>query len=63
MRTFVSALLLTSFLIITITLPASFFFASALLLKLTLIFVGVAILAFWATFLVYLFEAIGGYHD
>ena len=48
---------------VTFGLPFSFFFASALMLKATLIVVGVGVLFFWALFLVELFERVGGKHE
>ena len=48
---------------ITFGLPFSFFFASALMLKTTLIVVGIGLLFFWALFLVELFEHVGGNHE
>lgn len=45
---------------VTFGLPFSFFFASALILKTTLIVVGIGVLLFWALFLVELFERLGG---
>lgn len=48
---------------ITFGLPFSFFFASAFVLKLTLIFVGIAVLIFWAAFLAKLLEMLGEKHD
>ena len=50
---------LAMILFITFGLPFSFFFASALVLKLTLIFVGIAVLIFWAVFLAKLLEMLG----
>lgn len=44
---------------VTFGLPFSFFFASSLMLKATLIVVGIGLLFFWALFLVELFERIG----
>ena len=44
---------------ITFGLPFSFFFASALMLKAVLVVTGIAVLFFWALFLVKLFEMIG----
>ena len=43
---------------VTFGLPFSFFFASALMLKATLIVIGIGVLFFWALFLVELFEHI-----
>ena len=48
---------------VTFGLPFSFFFASALLLKATLIVIGIGVLFFWALFLVELFEHIGVNHE
>lgn len=48
---------------VTFGLPFSFFFASALMLKATLIVVGVGVLFFWALFLVELLEHLGGHND
>lgn len=48
---------------VTFGLPFSFFFASALMLKAVLIVVGVGVLLFWASFLVELFERVGGKHE
>lgn len=48
---------------VTFGLPFSFFFASALMLKTTLIVVGIGLLFFWALFLVELFEHVGGNHE
>lgn len=48
---------------VTFGLPLSFFFASALMLKAVLIVVGVGVLLFWASFLVELFERVGGKHE
>lgn len=48
---------------VTFGLPFSFFFASALMLKTTLIVVGIGVLFFWALFLVELFERLGGNHE
>ena len=48
---------------VTFGLPFSFFFASALMLKTTLIVIGIGLLFFWALFLVELFERVGGKHD
>ena len=45
---------------ITFGLPFSFFFASALMLKSTLIVVGIVVLFLWAFFLVELFKRLGG---
>ena len=48
---------------VTFGLPFSFFFASALMLKATLIVIGIGLLIFWASFLVELFEHVGGKHE
>ena len=48
---------------VTFGLPFSLFFASALMLKATLIVVGIGVLFFWALFLVELFERVGGNHE
>ena len=48
---------------VTFGLPLSFFFTSALMLKATLIVIGVGVLFFWALFLVELFEHVGGKHE
>ena len=48
---------------VTFGLPLSFFFASALMLKVVLIVVGIGVLFFWALFLVELFERVGINHD
>ena len=48
---------------VTFGLPFSFFFASALMLKVVLAVVGVVVLFFWALFLVELFERVGGKHE
>ena len=48
---------------VTFGLPFSFFFASALMLKTTLIVIGIGLLFFWALFLVELFERLGGKHE
>lgn len=48
---------------VTFGLPFSFFFASALMLKTTLIVIGIGLLFFWALFLVELFERVGGKHE
>ena len=48
---------------VTFGLPFSFFFASAFMLKATLIVVGIGVLFFWALFLVELFEHVGGNHE
>ena len=48
---------------VTFGLPFSFFFSSALMLKATLIVVGIGVLFFWALFLVELFERVGGKHE
>lgn len=48
---------------VTFGLPFSFFFASALMLKSTLTFIGIGLLLFWALFLVELFEHVGGKHE
>lgn len=48
---------------VTFGLPFSFFFASAVMIKATLIVVGIGVLFFWALFLVELFEHIGGKHE
>ena len=47
---------------ITFGLPFSFFFASALMLKAVLVVTGIAVLFFWALFLVKLAEMIGDGH-
>lgn len=48
---------------VTFGLPFSFFFASALMLKATLIVICVGVLLFWALFLVELFEHVGKKHN
>lgn len=48
---------------VTLGLPFSFFFASALMLKATLTVVGIGVLFFWALFLVELFERVGRKHE
>ena len=48
---------------VTFGLPFSFFFASALMLKVVLSVVGVGVLFFWALFLVELLEHLGGNND
>lgn len=48
---------------VTFGLPFSFFFASALMLKVVLAVVGIGVLFFWALFLVELFEHVGGKHE
>lgn len=48
---------------VTFGLPFSFFFASALMLKVVLAVVVIGVLFFWALFLVELFERVGGKHE
>lgn len=48
---------------VTFGLPFSFFFASASMLKATLIVVGIGVLFFWALFLLELLERVGGKHE
>ena len=60
MKTFVSMSVLVLFLIITITLPSSFFFASPLMLKIALIATGINVLLFWSYLIAELMERIGG---
>lgn len=48
---------------VTFGLPFSFFFASALMLKATLIVIGIGVLFFWSLFFVELFEHIGVNHE
>lgn len=60
MKTFVSMSVLVLFLIITITLPASFFFASPVMLKIALVATGVNTLLFWYYLIAELMEHIGG---
>ena len=48
---------------VTFGLPFSFLFASALMLKATLIVIGIGVLFFWALFLVELFERVGSKHE
>ena len=48
---------------VTFGLPFSFFFSSAVMLKATLIVVGIGVLFFWTLFLVELFERVGGKHE
>lgn len=45
---------------VTFGLPFSFFFASALMLKITLIVIGIVVLFFWAFFLAELFKRLRG---
>lgn len=63
MKTLFGFVLLALIVFITFGLPFSFFFASALILKLTLVFVGIAVLIFWAVFLAKLLEMLGESHD
>ena len=63
MKTLFGFVLLALIVFITFGLPFSFFFASALILKLTLIFVGIAVLIFWAVFLAKLLEMLGESHN
>lgn len=60
MKTFISMLVLVLFLIITITLPASFFFASPVMLKIALVATGVNTLLFWSYMIAELLERVGG---
>lgn len=62
MKTLFGFVLLALIVFITFGLPFSFFFASALILKLTLVFVGIAVLIFWAVFLAKLLEMLGEGH-
>ena len=48
---------------VTLGLPFSFLFASVLMLKAVLVVVGIAVMFFWAFFLVELFERVGGNHE
>ena len=48
---------------VTFGLPFSFFFASASMLKATLIAAGIGVLFFWALFLIELFECVGRKHE
>ena len=60
MKGTVSFIVFAMIVFITFGLPFSFFFASALMLKATLIVIGIGLLFFWALFLVELFERLGG---
>lgn len=63
MKGILSFIVFAMIVFITFGLPFSFFFASALMLKAVLIVTGIAVLFFWALFLVAAFEVIGGHHD
>lgn len=60
MKTFISMSVLVMFLVITISLPASFFFASPVMLKIALIATGVNTLLFWSYLIAELLERVGG---
>lgn len=60
MKDILSFIVFAMIVFVTFGLPFSFFFASALMLKATLIDIGVGLLFFWALFLVELFERLGG---
>lgn len=63
MKVILSFIVFAMIVFVTFGLPFSFFFASALMLKATLIAVGVGVLFFWVLFLVGLFERVGGKHE
>lgn len=60
MKSFFGFIVFAMIVFVAFGLPFSFFFASALMLKATLIVVGIGLLFFWALFLVELFERLGG---
>lgn len=62
MKGIISFIVFAMIVFITFGLPFSFFFASALMLKAVLIVTGIAVLFFWALFLVKLAEMIGDNH-
>lgn len=62
MKTFISMSVLVMFLIITITLPTSFFFDSPVMLKIALISTGVNTLLFWSYLIAELLERVGDTH-
>lgn len=63
MKGTVSFIVFAMIVFVTFGLPFSFFFASALMLKVVLVVVGIGLLFFWALFLVELFERVGGNHE
>lgn len=63
MKGIISFIVFAMIVFVTFGLPFSLFFASALMLKATLIVVGIGVLLFWASFLVELFERVGGKHE
>lgn len=63
MKAILSFIVFAMIVFVTFGLPFSFFFASALMLKIVLSVVGVGVLFFWALFLVELFERVGGKHE
>nr|CAI9750944.1 hypothetical protein LBZUJACN_LBZUJACN_CDS_0027 [Caudoviricetes sp.]CAI9751010.1 hypothetical protein MIHLRAQX_MIHLRAQX_CDS_0027 [Caudoviricetes sp.] len=63
MKVILSFIVFAVIVFVTFGLPFSFFFASALILKATLVVVGIGVLLFWALFLVELFERVGGKHE
>lgn len=63
MKAILSFIVFDMIVFVTFGLPFSFFFSSALMLKAVLIVVGVGVLLFWASFLVELFERVGGKHE
>lgn len=63
MKDILSFIVFAMIVFVTFGLPFSFFFSSALMLKTTLIVVGIGVLFFWALLLVELFERVGGKHE
>ena len=63
MKVILGFIVFAAIVFVTFGLSFSFFFASAVMLKATLIVVGIGVLFFWALFLVELFERVGGKHE